>query len=103
MTWPANGTSALSTFVTSVATHSSANASLMVAIFMIVGISLSPLTPLHQCYLSARQPGREPDGSRLWLVRTPGAHDVQRSRRGGAGYTPDGRVPGAHGRAPASV
>jgi hypothetical protein len=53
MTSPANGTSALSTFVTSAATHSSTNVSLMAAIFMILGMSLSSLAPLRQGYLSA--------------------------------------------------
>src|SRR5215468_5415211 len=56
MTSPANGTSALSTFVTSAATHSSTNISLMAAIFMILGMSFSPLAPWHQCSLSALQP-----------------------------------------------
>src|SRR5882762_2757504 len=63
MTWPANGTSALSTLSTSAATHSSANASLIVAIFMILDMSLSPLAPLHQYCLSALQPERHLHGA----------------------------------------
>src|SRR5262249_56148324 len=63
MTWPANGTSALSTLRTSAATHSSANASLMALIFMILGMSVFSLASLHQCYLSTLQPERHLHGA----------------------------------------
>src|SRR5262245_35261853 len=63
MTWPATGTSALSTLSTSAATHSSANAALMAAIFMILGMSVFPLAPLYQCSLSALQPERHLHGA----------------------------------------
>jgi hypothetical protein len=58
MTSPAIGTSALSTFVTSAATHSFAHASLMAAIFMLLGMLVPPLAPWYQCHLSAFQPER---------------------------------------------
>ncbi len=43
------------------------------------------------------RPGRGRAGRGLPLAHFPGAHAVRQSRRGGAGHTPGGRVPGAHG------
>jgi hypothetical protein len=48
----------------------------------------------------ACRPGHWPAGTRLRLCRAPEAHAARLSRRSGAGHTPGGLVPGAHGRVP---